>query len=81
MTKSNKYDPTRARTGIIRLGGGCPIQLCYGASTRTIFSCLVLLVKVGLSFVVVAYGAFPSVWNVYFYVSFLRSVQQVRPAG
>lgn len=33
-------DPTRTRTGINRLGGGCPIQLCYGAKNTctTIFS-------------------------------------------
>lgn len=26
-------DPTQTRTEIDRLGGGCPIQLCYGAKT------------------------------------------------
>lgn len=28
-------DLTRTRTGINRLGGGCPIQLCYEAKNNT----------------------------------------------
>lgn len=27
------HDPTQVRTEIDRLGGDCPIQLCYGATT------------------------------------------------
>lgn len=32
--KTEFIDPTRTRTGINRLGGGCPIQLCYETITN-----------------------------------------------